>query len=54
MKSFDYWWWGKNQLFDFPIKEFSKANFIIPESDIIDFKEALIFAFLGVLRLKMK
>lgn len=34
------------------IKKRSKAAVIIPETKIIDYKEALIFAFLGVLRLK--
>jgi anhydro-N-acetylmuramic acid kinase len=34
------------------LRELSDANFILPESDIIDFKEALIFAFLGVLRIE--
>lgn len=34
------------------IKKYSKANFSIPSSDLIDFKEALIFGFLGVLRLR--
>ena len=32
------------------IKQFSSCNVIIPEFKLIDFKEALIFAFLGVLR----
>lgn len=33
------------------IKDKTKAEIIIPDKDIIDFKEALIFAFMGVLRL---
>lgn len=36
------------------IKEKSKANITIPNNKIIDFKEALIFAFLGVLKLEKK
>ncbi|MCK4700198.1 MAG: anhydro-N-acetylmuramic acid kinase, partial [Bacteroidales bacterium] len=32
----------------------SKHDIIIPGKDIIDFKEALIFAFLGLLRLENK
>lgn len=34
------------------IRSFSKAEIVIPESEIIDFKEALIFGFLGVLKLR--
>ena len=34
------------------IKNFSSCNIIIPDPEIIDFKEAIIFAFLGVLRYK--
>jgi len=36
------------------IKHHSKHDIIIPGKDIIDFKEALIFAFLGLLRLENK
>ena len=36
------------------IKHHSKHNIIIPVKDIINFKEALIFAFLGLLRLENK
>ena len=34
------------------IKEYSKAEIIVPDSTLINYKEALIFAFLGVLRLR--
>lgn len=34
------------------IKALSSAEVIIPEKEIIDFKEAIIFAFLGILRIK--
>ena len=34
------------------IKKYSKAKIIIPSNDIVDFKEALIFGFLGVLKLR--
>jgi anhydro-N-acetylmuramic acid kinase len=33
------------------IKEKTSSEIIIPEKEIIDFKEALIFAFMGVLRI---
>ncbi len=36
------------------IKHHSKHDIVIPGKDIIDFKEALIFAFLGLLRLENK
>lgn len=36
------------------IKAKSKASVIIPVKEIVDYKEALIFAFLGVLRMKRK
>ena len=36
------------------IKYHSKHDIIVPAKDIIDFKEALIFAFLGLLRLENK
>ena len=36
------------------IREYSKSKIIIPKREIIDFKEAIIFAFLGVLRLENK
>ena len=32
------------------IKAFSRCNIVLPENDLIEYKEALIFAFLGVLR----
>ena len=34
------------------IRKYSNAKIIIPSNDIIDFKEALIFGFLGVLKLR--
>jgi anhydro-N-acetylmuramic acid kinase len=34
------------------IKQYSKANCFVPENDLIDFKEAIIFAFLGLLRIR--
>ncbi|MDX1544513.1 MAG: anhydro-N-acetylmuramic acid kinase [Christiangramia sp.] len=34
------------------VKSRSKCNFIVPEKQLIDFKEALIFALLGVLKLR--
>jgi len=36
------------------IKEYTKSKIILPSKEIIDFKEAIIFAFLGVLRLENK
>jgi anhydro-N-acetylmuramic acid kinase len=33
------------------IREISRGNIIIPSTDLIEYKEALIFAFLGMLRL---
>lgn len=34
------------------IREFSNTNVIIPENNLIEFKEALVFAFLGLLRFR--
>jgi anhydro-N-acetylmuramic acid kinase len=34
------------------IEEYSKSKFVIPDNQLIDFKEAVIFAFLGLLRLR--
>ena len=34
------------------IKYYSKSNIIIPSSNLIQFKEALIFSFLGILRIR--
>ena len=34
------------------IKLYSKSEIILPKSDIINFKEAIIFSFLGILRLE--
>ena len=36
------------------IKNYSRADLTIPKKEIIDFKEALIFAFLGILRFQKK
>ena len=34
------------------INKYSSSEIILPNTEIIDFKEAIIFAFLGVLRLE--
>ena len=34
------------------LKSISKCDFIIPKKELIDFKEALVFALLGVLKLR--
>lgn len=34
------------------VKELSNANYIIPEPDLVEYKEAIIFSLLGVLRLE--
>ena len=34
------------------IKDYSKSKIIIPKKNIIDFKEAIIFGFLGLLRVE--
>ena len=34
------------------IREKTKVNVIVPENQLVDFKEALVFAFLGLLRIK--
>lgn len=41
---------AKNSYLIKTLRERSQAQFILPSADLIDFKEALIFAFLGVLR----
>jgi anhydro-N-acetylmuramic acid kinase len=41
---------AKNKFLVQLIKNKTKVNIVIPEEDIIDFKEAIIFAFLGLLR----
>ena len=40
-----------NQFLVEKIREISRGNIIIPSSDLIEYKEALIFAFLGMLRI---
>jgi anhydro-N-acetylmuramic acid kinase len=40
-----------NQFLVEKIREISRGNIIIPSNDLIEYKEALIFAFLGLLRL---
>jgi len=41
-----------NQHLIFLLKSFSKADVVLPSTEIINFKEALIFGFLGVLRMR--
>lgn len=41
-----------NQFLVEKIKEYTKIDIVIPSSEIIEYKEALIFAFLGVLRIE--
>lgn len=43
---------AKNSFLIAKISEMYSGNIILPEDDLIDFKEALIFAFLGVLNLR--
>ena len=43
---------AKNLFLINEIKNYSSARFFIPSNELIDFKEALIFGFLGVLRLR--
>ncbi len=43
---------AKNTYLMQSIQKFSKAHFKIPSMDLVDYKEALIFGFLGVLRLR--
>jgi anhydro-N-acetylmuramic acid kinase len=43
-----------NQFLVERIREISRGNIIIPSNDLIEYKEALIFAFLGLLRLHNK
>lgn len=43
---------AKNKFLIERISNISKAKIIIPDKTIIDFKEAMVFAFLGVLRLR--
>lgn len=45
---------AKNSYLISILKTYSNANFNIPEPKIVDFKEALIFAFLGILRFQNK
>ncbi|MBO6494203.1 MAG: anhydro-N-acetylmuramic acid kinase [Roseivirga sp.] len=43
-----------HQFFISRLKAYSRADIVLPESKIIEFKEALIFAYLGLLRLEGK
>jgi anhydro-N-acetylmuramic acid kinase len=42
----------KNSFFMHRLASYSSSKFIIPEPNIIDFKEALIFGLLGILKLR--
>ncbi|MCF8459486.1 MAG: anhydro-N-acetylmuramic acid kinase [Flavobacteriales bacterium] len=43
---------AKNRFLMERLAALSKAEIVVPKSEIVDFKEALIFAFLGVLRMR--
>jgi anhydro-N-acetylmuramic acid kinase len=45
---------AKNRFLISLLKDITPCNIVVPQENLIDFKEALIFAFMGVLKLKNK